>query len=664
MPALVTGSAERMPRRFRSPIPADPPRHGELVAAFAVAALLAHLLFAQLTLALAVAFCVIGRVSRWRPSWLAVPATAGLLWALAIGPGRAAAGFAAGPRKVAGYLAGVAGRPGHLLHLSRAFVGLDRWLPRQLPLALIVAAAEAGLIWWLGRLRSAEPDPPPSRAGLVVAVRRRYAAAAIRAGGVVTRDGGCLGLDHATGGRAAISWPEAERGVLCVGQDDAALAETGLALAVAAVRRRKAVIAVDLTGSQPLADRMTAACAAAQAPLRRFGETGPACYEPLRGGDPARGVSLVLGMIDWSAISDQHRRTCAAYLNDAFAVIAAAPADPRLPVLDDLSSLLQPAALRSRAARIPGYHPRRAVLADRASVSASLLEADPAAISALATQLPRLRRSALGHWLRPPWIPAAETTRPAAGPPGAGPPGAGLPGAGLPGAGAPGNGEFADDEFADGGFGEPGGGEPTAAGWGARRGSELTISLGQAVRDRMVVLFSLDRGVHGRSASMIAGLAASDLMAVLAELRGLAARGDSLVWINGCEVLDRRLAAELIAQGAETGTAVLLSTGSAATAAQLAGEAGVIVSRGPADPALAGQLAALTGQVPAAGAAGMQAGMAGAPTEVAFRMQAGHHLLAQALTCQGPDEFALLVRGARRRVLPRCLAVPTAGGAP
>jgi len=614
MPAPAVGAAERMPRRSRYLVPRNTPRRGELVAALTIAALLAHALLAQLTLALTVAFWAIGKISRWRPLWLAIPAAAGLVWALAIDPGRAAAGFAAGPAQVCAYLTGAARSPDRLLHLSRAFAGLAQWLPRQLPIALIAAAAEAAVLCWLRWLHSGEQGLPAARSGLVVAARRRYLAASIRSGQVVTRDGGCLGLDDATGRRAAISWQEAEGGVLCAGADASALAETGLALACAAVRRRKTVIIIDLTGSGQLADSIAAACAAASAPLRRFGAAGPGCYEPVRGGDPARSASLVLGMIDWTGVSDQHRRACAAYLNDAFALLAAAAADPRLPVLDDLLRLLQPAALRSRATGVPAHHPRREILADRAGVSARLLEADPAAVSALAAQLPRLRGSALGHGLRPP-------------------------------RGAPGGGRAA---------------EPPAG--GGREPAEQAISLGQAVRDRAVVLFSLDRSVHGRSARMIGSLAAADLMAVAADLHAMAVRGDSLVWVNGCEVLERQLAADLIRQAAGTGTAVLLTTTSAAAAAGLAAEAGVIVTRGAADPAFAGRVAALAGSVPPSPAAGTRAGVPGGAAAVAFRTQDSDPLLAESLLHQGPDAFALLVRSPRRRVLPLCLAVPPGAG--
>src|ERR1700684_284089 len=137
MPGSGATATQRAPRRARYLIPMDTPGRGETVAALGVVLLLAHLLFAQLTIVLAVALAAVGKISRWRPQWLAVPAGAGLIWALATGPAAALAGFTAGPRQVAAYFGGIAGSPGRLLHLNAAFTGLGQWLPRQLPLALI-----------------------------------------------------------------------------------------------------------------------------------------------------------------------------------------------------------------------------------------------------------------------------------------------------------------------------------------------------------------------------------------------------------------------------------------------------------------------------------------------------------------------------------------------
>lgn len=401
MPADSVTAGERAPRRARYLIPLNVPHRGEYVAAIAVAVVLVHLLFAQLTIVFAFGFHGATKVSRWRPVWLAVPALVGLLWTLAIGPHAAAAGYAQGPAQVAGYLGGVGGHLGRLGHLGAAYAGIGGWLPKQIPLALIVGALEAACCDWLDWLHTDEWDLPASRPGLAVAVRRAVVTRAVRGGGVVTRDGACLGVTAAAGNRAAISWPEAAAGVLVVGAAGSAVRATSFQIVHAAIRRRQPVIVVDLGGCDELAGPLAAVCAGASAPLHRFGVDGPACYEPLRQGDAARRSALLAAAIDWSGTPDHCRRSCAAYLRDVFELLDAAPADPRVPVLDDVVHLLDPLAMRARLVHVPDYHPRRRILAERVQMSVSLVQADPQIVAAPARQLKDLRASPLSRWLRP-----------------------------------------------------------------------------------------------------------------------------------------------------------------------------------------------------------------------------------------------------------------------
>lgn len=521
-----------------------------------LAGLLAHLLLAQLTLLLAVALDLAGRAARWRPLWLAGPAAAGLIWVLAIGPGRALAGLTAGPHQVLGYLAGAAGRPARVLHPARAFAGLARWLPRQLPFALILAPAEATAAWWRRGRRAGAQGLPPPRPGLIVAVRRQVTVARVRSGGVVSRDGACLGADRGTGRPAGISWRAAEGGVLVTGPAPEGVSAASFQFVHAAIRRRKPVLVVDLRGLAGLPGALAAICADAGAPLHVFGPAGPGCYEPWRGGGPARKAALVMGMIDWGPVgdgrpadglaADQARRMCGTCLNDLFAVAAAAPGDPRVPALDEVAALLSPDALRARMRQVPPYHPRRGPLGERARVCASLLEADPATAAFLAGELAGLRASALGRWLR------------------------------------------------------PGGPEPV-------------LSLSAVVRERAVAFFPLDQPRHGRSARVIANLVALDITAVFAESRRLGVAGDGLAWFGDADAITGPALAGLISTGSQAGLATVASTvasrvgstmGSArpgpapgpapgtapapAAAGQIAALANVVVIRGPGDPGLAG----------------------------------------------------------------------------
>ncbi|HWG61074.1 MAG TPA: hypothetical protein VG253_05110 [Streptosporangiaceae bacterium] len=401
MQASATTAAEREPRRARYLIPKDTPRRAEIVACLAVLWLLAHLLLAQLTLVLAVVFHLTSRVTRWRPAWLAVPASAGLICVLAVGPAAALTAFTAGPGRVLSYIAGSPGDPARVFHLTAAYAGIGHWLPGQAAIALIAACGEAAAAWWLGWLHGGQPASGEYRPGLIVLARGEFNAWCVEGGGVVSREGVTLGIDSESGKRAGISWQEAEGGVLCTGAAQAMASTASFQLVHAAIRRRKPVIAVDMAGTPGLAESLAAVCAGAGASLRVFGPAGQGCYEPLRGGEPGRKASLLMGMIDWSSVSDHARRACQGYLNDLFAVAAAAPGDPRQPVLDDVAHLLSPAALRARVERVPAYHPRRAPLVERVRMSATLLDADPGSARFLAEELTRLRSSTLGRWLRP-----------------------------------------------------------------------------------------------------------------------------------------------------------------------------------------------------------------------------------------------------------------------
>lgn len=256
-----------MPRRARHLIPTQLPRRGEVMAAFAVLVFLAHVLVAPLTLVLAVAFGVVSKITRWRLWWVVVPAAAGLAWTLAIGLRAAVAGFAAGPAQVLAYLGG--GHPlDRLLHPHGAFAGAGGWLPRQFPIALIAAAAEAAVVGWLDWVHTDEWAVLPPRPGVLAAARGALVREATRAGAVVTRDGCVLGVAPDTGGRVVLRWSEIAGGMVIAGADARTLAVSGLQVAHAALRRRKPLIALDLSGDDALAGVLGTACAATGTPLR------------------------------------------------------------------------------------------------------------------------------------------------------------------------------------------------------------------------------------------------------------------------------------------------------------------------------------------------------------------------------------------------------------
>jgi hypothetical protein len=85
----------------------------------------------------------------------------------------------------------------------------------------------------------------------------------------------------------------------------------------------------------------------------------------------------------------------------------------------------------------------------------------------------------------------------------------------------------------------------------------------------------------------------SDLVGTLTNLQNLGLRADCLAWVSGCEATDPSLLSDLQALGYATGTAVVLSATSPGIAADLAGEAGLVVASGPVTGNLAQRLADL-----------------------------------------------------------------------
>jgi hypothetical protein len=73
--------------------------------------------------------------------------------------------------------------------------------------------------------------------------------AALAAGHTVTATGFAIGVEG-SGRLSAVSWVQAERGVLLTGGDPVELDQIGLAITCAAVRRRKAVLVLDLTAAE------------------------------------------------------------------------------------------------------------------------------------------------------------------------------------------------------------------------------------------------------------------------------------------------------------------------------------------------------------------------------------------------------------------------------
>jgi hypothetical protein len=635
MPAVLLPARQRVPRRARYLIPPGTARRREIVAALSLLALLAALSLAPITLGLAFTLYATGKLTRWRPAWLAVPAAAGLAWILIIGPAATLAGLAATPRAVAGVLSHRLPDPAGLASLGSLFARPASWVPGQLPAGLTLAAGVAAAAWWLDWLHTDEWRLPAPRPGLVVTGRRWLTAAFIRSGGVLTRTGVSVGVVPGTGRPAVIGWQDAGHGVLVTGDAPAALAGPAGQLAHAAIRLRKPVIVVDLAGDPGLPALLAAMCAAAGAPLLSFTAAGPGCYEPFRADDPARNAALAFGMVDWAALPAAAQQPGQSALADVFTVAGVAPADDGRAVLDDVVALLRPGALQARMDRVPSYWPGRAGLASRVAASAARLDADPDTAVAVAGQLASLRASALGRWLRgTPTVVGNRVSPPTVG-----------------------------RQFSP----------PTVSQRVSLPPVSQRVSLPRVIQQRGVVLFSLDRASNGPAADIIANLVARDIAGSFAGLRHAGTGGDGLAWFRQCETADPQALAALLAAGTSAGLATVLSTASAAAAGRLADQAGVLVIHRLADRTLASQLAGLTGQrlVPTGpGLAGrMTTRPLGAGPPLAGPLRApglaappgadwAPVVTGEAMCALPSGEFVLIRRGTRAAEVTRAVSVP------
>jgi hypothetical protein len=534
-PPGPAGHAPRIPDRVLWTAPS----RRELAAAVATGLLAAQALVVPVTALLVPLLALTGRLCRWRPHWLALPAAVGLGWALDVGVPRALSGYLVLTHPVLAAIAGPGDLLGRAAHLTLALRAWPGPITGQLPVALLAAAAQVLGYRLTGRLTGAGAGPPP-RSGAVLAIRARYLAAELRRGQVATRDGGCVGVSGRTGRRVAISWPEAAGGVLCTGRDPAAVAAVGAGLALAAVAHRKAVVVVDLAGFGDPVTAVAAAAGGVAAPLRVFSADGPGCYDPFAGTDPERAVRLARALIDWPCVAVGQRRLCAQYLSAAVRhLTATGPRRPRTGLLADLGPLLGrdgPAALcgadRGPMDREGSSLAGDAPVSDALAALAAMAAADPAALDSLATAIDRLRGSAVGCWLRP---------------------------------------------------ARPGPHGRSAAGSG---GLDQPIALSRVLAGREVLVFRLDRPADPAASAAVARLVTADLTAELGDRDEASGRADCLVWISGCEVVPVAALADLGGACRRSGAALVLGTADGQCAAGLAHLAGVLVVRGTAPAGL------------------------------------------------------------------------------
>jgi hypothetical protein len=283
MRMTTTRVAERRPHRSRLDHPdllTGSFHRGELAAGLAAVAVVAQCALAPAMLLIAALLVLVGRISRWQLAWLLLPALGSACWLGVAGLPATAHALTAGAARLTAADLAVALHPGRLLHPAAAFAGSGRWVPRELPLLLLAGTAEAAIALWPHRTQ---------RPGLIAALRRRAAAAALAAGHTVTAGGFAIGVSG-SGRRSAVSWAQAERGVLLTGGDPVALDQIGLAIACAAVRRRKAVLVLDLSaaGGTSVCAQVAGLAGRAGVPVTRIGSVAHDGLEASKAGSAGR----------------------------------------------------------------------------------------------------------------------------------------------------------------------------------------------------------------------------------------------------------------------------------------------------------------------------------------------------------------------------------------
>ncbi len=207
MRSLAAGVLQREPRRSQPGDARRPNHRGELAAGLGTIALIAELLLIPLAVPASLVLVAAGRVSRWRLAWLLLPLLAGTGWLAAAGPRWAVATVTADPGLLISGLRHSVADSARLTTPGGAAATALAWLPRQLPIALVAGAVQAGLVTWLSQRRGGWSWRP----GLIAAARRWRGRALLAAGQNVTEAGFAIGLDARTGGLAGLSWAEAER---------------------------------------------------------------------------------------------------------------------------------------------------------------------------------------------------------------------------------------------------------------------------------------------------------------------------------------------------------------------------------------------------------------------------------------------------------------------
>lgn len=128
--------------------------------------------------------------------------------------------------------------------------------------------------------------------------------------------------------------------------------------------------------------------------------SGPAYYDPLGRGDSTRRKDLIIEGRSWS--EDYYKILASSYLQTAFEVSIAVPANNDIDAFSDIISLLEPDNLKARALNLPldSYYNSVREDVDRWVGGKKLSDGERNAISGVRDELQTIRSSVAGRWLR------------------------------------------------------------------------------------------------------------------------------------------------------------------------------------------------------------------------------------------------------------------------
>ncbi len=175
-------------------------------------------------------------------------------------------------------------------------------------------------------------------------VRRRLAAAQLRAGGLV------LGADR-RGRRVVLADRQLSAHGLILGASGAGKSTTLLTIACDQIKRGVPVVAIDLKGSPEFARELAAACAASGRRLLVWSPDGPSHWNPLAHGNPTECKDKIIGSERFT--EPHYQRAAERYVQTVLQVLEVAHAE-QPPTLAEVVALSDPHRLAGVLRRAPG----------------------------------------------------------------------------------------------------------------------------------------------------------------------------------------------------------------------------------------------------------------------------------------------------------------------